>query len=176
MNELEQAEILLDKDLFMRTLIRELARTLEDVVGEEETASFISVVGQHMGDFINNEYRTALGTQALTRQQVSQALVDLKKRIHGDFFIIQESDDKIVLGNHVCPFGDKVLGRPSMCMMTSNVFGRIAAENLGRAKVELLETIAAGNKTCQVVVYLRPSPESDAAGGREYFRSKFEND
>ena len=33
-----------------------------------------------------------------------------------------------------------------MCMMTSNVFGHIAAENVGYAKVELQETIARGDK------------------------------
>ena len=55
----------------------------------------------------------------------------MKRRINGDFYVIEESETHIVLGNRACPFGDKVLGRPSMCMMTSNVFGHVAAENLG---------------------------------------------
>ncbi len=33
-----------------------------------------------------------------------------------------------------------------MCMMTSNVFGSIAAENLGYAKIELQETVATGDE------------------------------
>ena len=70
----------------------------------------------------------------LSRRQLAEVLVDLKRRIEGQFYIIEESDDRIVLGNCACPFGDKVIGRPSMCMMTSNVFGVIAAENLGYAK------------------------------------------
>jgi hypothetical protein len=96
-------------------------------------------------------------------------MVDLKRRIQGDFYIIEESDDKIVLGNRACPFEDKVIGRPSMCMMTSNVFGSIAARNLGYAKVELQQTIAEGHPGCRVVVYLRPTEESAHAEGREYF-------
>jgi hypothetical protein len=76
---------------------------------------------------------------------VRDVLVDLKQRIQGDFFVIEEDEGKIVLGNRVCPFEDKVLGRRSMCMMTSNVFGSIAAENLGYAKVELQQTIASGD-------------------------------
>ncbi len=44
------------------------------------------------------------------------------------------------------------LGRPSLCMMTSNVFGVIAAENLGYAKVALTETIALGAPGCRAVV------------------------
>ena len=57
-----------------------------------------------------------------------------------------------------------------MCMMTSNVFGAIAAENLGYAKVELQQTIARGDAGCRVVVYLKATPEAQAAQGREYFQ------
>jgi hypothetical protein len=57
-----------------------------------------------------------------------------------------------------------------MCMMTSNVFGGIAADNLGYAKVVLEETIAGGAPGCRVVVHLKPTPEAEAATGREYFR------
>ncbi|HYE75133.1 MAG TPA: methanogen output domain 1-containing protein, partial [Blastocatellia bacterium] len=104
--------------------------------------------------------------------QVAEVLVDLKRRIQGDFFILEETDEKIVLGNRVCPFAEKVIDRPSMCMMTSNVFGSIAADNLGYAKVELKETIATGSHQCIVVVHLKPSPEAEAAPGREYFKGE----
>ena len=57
-------------------------------------------------------------------------------------------------------------------MMTSNVFGSIAADNLGYAKVELKETIAAGAPGCHVVVYLRSTPDADARPGREYFKGE----
>jgi hypothetical protein len=54
--------------------------------------------------------------------------------------------------------------------MTSNVFGSIAAENLGYAKVVLEETIADGQPGCRVVVHLKPTPKAEAASGREYFK------
>ena len=112
----------------------------------------------------------ALGTAQLNQAQVTEVLVDLKRRIQGDFYLIESDEHHIVLGNRACPFADKVLGRPSMCMMTSNVFGTIAAQNLGRSKVVLQQTIASGSPTCRVVIYLKPSAEADAADGREYFR------
>ena len=102
---------------------------------------------------------------------MTDVLVDLKRRIQGDFYVIEESDEKIVFGNRACPFADKVLDRPALCMMTSNVFGSIAAENLGYAKVELQQTIATGDPGCRVVLYLKPTPESEAAEGREYVKS-----
>jgi Methanogen output domain 1 len=140
--QIQEADIPLERDVFLRTLIRELAGTLQDVVGVEEASGFVSIVGQKIGEQIDQEYKKALHLTNLSRPQVNAVLVDLKKRIKGDFYIIEESDEKIVLGNRACPFEDKVIGRPAMCMMTSNVFGGIAARNLGYAKVELKETIA----------------------------------
>jgi predicted ArsR family transcriptional regulator len=163
-----ELDIPLNRDVFTRTLIRELSGTLEDVVGLDEASGYISVVGAAMGEQINNDYKRAYRVSSLSRDQVRDVLVDLKRRIRGEFFVIEESEDKIVLGNRACPFAEKVLGRPSMCMMTSNVFGHIAAENLGYGKVELQQTIAQGAPECRVVVYLKPSAEGDAADGREY--------
>jgi hypothetical protein len=111
------APVLLDRDLFLRSLLRELAGTLEDASG------FISVVGQNIGRQINEDYKLALGVKNLSRSQVASVLVDLKRRIQCDFFVIEESDEKIVPGNQRSSFAEKVIGRPSLCMMTSNVFG-----------------------------------------------------
>ena len=165
------ADLPLDRDLFLRTLVRELAGTLEDVVGVDEASGYIAVVGQRVGDWLDVEYRRALGVPQLSREQVAAVLVDLKRRIQGDFFVVEQDDERIVFGNRRCPFGDKVVGRPSMCMMTSNVFGVIAAENLGSAKVVLERTIAEGATGCRVVVHLKPSAAAAAAGGREYYKT-----
>lgn len=168
----ENLRVPLERDVFLRTLIRELSGTLQDVVGLEEAAGFVSVVGQKVGEHINDLYKRALSVDGLDREQVTDVLVDLKRRIKGGFYVIEQTDDKIVLGNNACPFGDKVVGRPAMCMMTSNVFGVIAAENLGYAKVALERTIAAGAPHCRVVVHLKPTPEAADAEGRQYFRAQ----
>lgn len=164
-------DVPLERDLFLRTLLRELSGALQDLVGIEEASGFISVVGQNIGKEINHTYKSALQVSDLSREQVAQVLVDLKVRIQGSFYIVEETDEKIVLGNKTCPFAEKVIGRPSLCMMTSNVFGAIAADNLGYAKVELQETIANGDSGCLVVIYLRPTAEAEDAEGREYFRA-----
>ncbi|MFF8726272.1 methanogen output domain 1-containing protein [Streptomyces sp. NPDC015171] len=157
----------LDRDVFLRTLVRELATSLESVIGLEEASGYISLVGQAVGTQIDEMYLKALGVDRLTREQVAEGLVDLKRRIKGDFFVIEQDDTRIVLGNRACPFAEKVLGRESMCMMTSNVFGTVAARNLGYASVELRETIARGDAGCRVVVHLVPG--AGPVTGREYF-------
>ena len=163
-------DISLERDVFLRTLIRELSGALQEIVGLEEASGFITLVGQSMGRQIDQEYKSALKVSNLSREQVAEVFVDLKKRIKGDFYIIEQTDEKIILGNRACPFAEKVIGRPSMCMMTSNVFGSIAADNLGYAKVELQETIASGAPGCRVLVYLKPTEEAKEAEGREYFK------
>lgn len=168
--EVSSLPIPLERDLFLRNLLRHLAGTLQSVVGLEEASGFVSVVGHEIGDELNQTYKHALSVSQLNRQQVTEVLVDLKMRIQGDFYVIEENDEKIVLGNRTCPFGDKVIGRPALCMMTSNVFGSIAADNLGYAKVAIEQAIARGDVGCRVVVYLRPTPDAQAAQGREYFQ------
>jgi hypothetical protein len=168
---LNNVDVSLDRDLFLRDLIRELSGALQDVIGLPDASGFISVVGKNVGEGLNAKYKAALNVDRLSREQVAAVCLDLKRRIQGDFYIMEFDEKKIVFGNRACPFGDRVIGRPSMCMMTSNVFGSIAAENLGYAKVELLKTIAQGDKECQVVVFLERSQDSDAASGREYFQA-----
>ena len=169
---LDQLSLPLDRDTFLRTLVRELAGTLQDVVGLEEASGFVSVVGQRIGEQLNASYLRALGVTQLTPSQVAAVMVDLKRRIRGEFFIIEENEDKIVLGNRSCPFAEKVIGRPALCMMTSNVFGTVAAENLGYAKVVIDESIALGATGCRVTVYLNPdSSDTPPSVGREYYKT-----
>lgn len=161
----------LDHDSFCRMLIGELAQTLQDVVGIEESAGFVAVVGQMMGGQLSAAYRAALDTDQLDRHQLADILVDLKRRIGGGFSIESVDRDRIVLVNTRCPFGERVIGRPSLCMMTSNVFGAIAADSLGYAKVRIDEAIARGDAGCRVVVWIRPVDEARRDMGREYFSS-----
>jgi predicted ArsR family transcriptional regulator len=162
-----EANVPLNRDLFLRNLISQLAATLEDVVGLSDAEGYISVVGGAVGTEINASYRDALGKPVLDRDQVSDVLVDLKRRIGGGFFVLEEGPTRIVLGNTECPFGRFVEGRPSLCMMTSNVFGSITASNLGFARVAIEEAIARGDRGCRVVVELDPSTPLD--NSRDYF-------
>lgn len=164
-----EADVELDRDVFLRELLRQLSGTLEQVVGVEAAEGYISTVGSHVGRWIDAEYRRALDVRALDSDQVAEICIDLKARIGGDFYLVSADETKLVFGNRRCPFGDKVRDRPSLCMMTSNVFGRIAADNLGYARVELDETIAGGAPGCRVVVHLAPATDV-APNEREYYR------
>lgn len=166
--EFHRLPIPLDRDLFMRNLVREAAGCLVQKLGPQGAAEFVSAIGEATGEQLNTYYRAALKTTRLSREQVAETLVDLKRRIQGDFYVVEQDDEKVVLGNRACPFGNKVHDRPSLCMMTSSVFGSIASSNLGYAKVSLEKTIARRDPECRVVVYLRQTSEAEKAPGREY--------
>lgn len=68
----QRLDIKLERDIFLRSLIRELAGTLEDIVGYDEAAGYISLVGQNIGEWINALYKEALGVTSLSRQQVAR--------------------------------------------------------------------------------------------------------
>lgn len=171
----EEVKLDLDRDRFLRNLLRVLTGTLENVVGLDEAEGYVSVVGNEIGCTIDSAYRNAINVERLNQDEVARVLVDLKKRIEGDFYIIEESEERLVFGNRRCPFGEYVKGRTSLCMMTSNVFGRIAADNLGYARVELDETIAKGDAGCRIVVNLKPT-DGNTENSREYYREYRESD
>ncbi|MFC3226439.1 methanogen output domain 1-containing protein [Marinibaculum pumilum] len=165
---LASCEAPVDRDMFLQDVILDLADTIQNVVGAKDAKGFISIVGARMGDRLNERYKKQAARSSLDRTEVAQVLVDLKNRIDGDFRVVEENDDRIVLVNGRCPFGSSVLGKPALCMMTSNVFGRIAAENLGYAHIVIEEAIALGHAGCRVVVNLKPDAETEGEG-TEYF-------
>ena len=160
----------LTREQFLSNLICELTGLLEQLAGKEDSDGLISLVGQSLARWINDLYRKSYDVEKLDFDQVCHTLVDLKRRINGGFHIVSADREKIVLRSNTCPFGDKVIGHESLCMTTSNVFGVIASDNLGYSKVSLHETIARRAPECEIVVYLRDSPEANADTGREYCR------
>lgn len=159
----------MDRDVFFRTMLRELAGSLEDLVGLREAAGYMALVGEAVGQQMDARFRAEREQDSFDRAEVVELLVELKRRIGGTFRVDEVTDDAITLVNDDCPFGDMVHGRPSLCMMTSNVFGHLTATHLGYAGVTLQKTIAKGDGHCRVRVALHPTGDGDGLTTREYF-------
>jgi predicted ArsR family transcriptional regulator len=166
--EFYKLPIPLDRDRFVRDLLRAMTASMEKTLGMEGAMKLVAEIGERTGEQINVYYRAALRSVRLTREQVAAAMTDLKRRIDGDFYVIAQDDEKIVLGNRACPFGAKVKDRPALCMMTSSVLGTLASQNLGYAKVELRETIAQHAQECRIVIWLRPGADAEKSPGQEF--------
>ena len=60
--QVSNLDIPLERDVFMRTLIRELSNTLQKVVGSDQASGFISVVGKTITALTSNPQAFSLQT------------------------------------------------------------------------------------------------------------------
>lgn len=154
------------RDAFLGTLVVQLAQAVEQTHGPGAAQAAVTAVGTSVGSRIEQEYRRAPAlTDRLSPQQLADLFVSLERAVGGDFHPISVSDDEIVLGNRCCPFGAAVRTAPSLCRMTSSVFGGIAARNTGHGHVTLQQRIAVGDPGCRVVVSLRRRQTDHAQDG-----------
>lgn len=160
----------LDRDTFMRRLIASLGHLNEGILGSDVAGAYIMNVGLSMGAAIEAEYKRFWGLdRPFTLDEYAHVIVDLKQKIKGNFSLVSKDPTKVLVRTTSCPFDEFVRQSPSLCFMTSSVFGGIAARNFGYAKVVLHKRIALGDPGCYVTVYLQRTPEAEAAVGKEYF-------
>lgn len=163
------------RESFLRALVVQMAQDLELNEGPDTAEALIAQVGTDVGGQMEDEFRRAMGAVGtLTPEQMAECFVRLKHAIDGDFYPIEINEERIVLANRRCPFGDAVKMAPALCRMTSSVFGGIAARNAEGASILLEERIAVGDHQCRVVINL--GPEDPTAVGRHRYQSPAEDD
>ncbi len=152
------------KESFLRALVVQLAQAIEVQHGQDAADAAVAQVGTDVGGQMEDEFRAAMTiTERMTPEQMGACYVRLKHAIDGGFRVLEATPERIVLVNDRCPFGPAVQQAPSLCRMTSSVFGGIAARNSeGGASVLLEERIAVGDPGCRVTVQLNV-PEATAA-------------
>lgn len=157
------------KESFLRALVVQLAAAVEAHEGPDAAEAAVAQVGAEVGGRMEEEYRRARGIVGeLSVERIDDLYVRLKAAIDGDFYVVEASPERIVLGNRRCPFGDVVRRAPGLCRMTSSVFGGIASRNTGGASVVLEERIAVGDPECRVVVWLTGARRGEWTGAHEY--------
>lgn len=149
------------RETFLRALLVQLASAVELAQGPGAAEYDLTQVGLDVGGQMEMEFRIAHALVGkLTPDALARCFVRLKHAIDGGFYVVECNEDRIVLGNHRCPFGSVVRQAPALCRVTSSVFGGITARNNEQgASVVLEERIAVGDPGCRVVVWLRPPPE-----------------
>ncbi len=158
------------KEAFLRALVVQLAQAVAEQQAPEAAERAVAQVGIDVGGQMEAEYRAARGIVGkLSTEQLGECYVRLKHAIDGEFSIVEVSERRIVLENTRCPFGEVVRSAPSLCRMTSSVFGGIAARNAEQAATVVLEErIAVGDAGCRVVVELDPDGPSEVDWSHRY--------
>ncbi len=158
------------REAFLRALVVQLAQETERREGPAEAEALVAQVGIDVGSQMEAEYRAAHDVSGpLSAEQLAECYVRLKHAIDGDFYPLEITPQRIILGNRRCPFGEAVRRAPALCRMTSSVFGGIAAQNGDGATVLLEERIAVGDHQCRVIIELGAPSSTDAGPGHRYF-------
>ncbi len=154
-----------DTESYLQHVLGLFVTSLQHMLGEH-AASFVTVISQNLAEQLNAHYQHTFGVTHLDRAQLRLVLDDFKQRIGADFFILEEHESGITLGNRRCPFGEAIQNNPALCHLMSNLLGIITAENLGYANIVLDQTMAEGHPMCIVRIILNAEESAD---GFEYF-------
>lgn len=144
--------------IFLSKLITQYAHLHQRTVGRHAD-EYIKQLGIKTGEWIESFYSDK--NEEWSVDKYAEVIVDLKNSIGGHFKITEVHEDHVVVTATGCPFGDAVKDAPHLCMMTSSVFGGIAARRLGFGKVVLRKRIALGHAGCEVAVYFKPTESED---------------
>jgi two-component system response regulator HydG len=149
---------------FLQTFILELMHASEQQ-GQKHCEQLIEHIAKTAGCFFEETYRQEKNNHDLLDiERYIELILALKNNIGGNFSLVSSKKDCITLSNTCCPFGERVTNFPELCRMTSSVFGGIAARNFGYAKVEIKQSIARNNRTCEVCVYTNPNTAKGFSG------------
>lgn len=151
------------REEFLNVLIGSLCETIENVVGMDDAEAFIGIVGRRMGQ---SQLARMPGARGKSPEDIAQHLADFKESIGGKFRVHSIDGSRITFVNSSCPFADQAKGRPSLCKMTTNVFGRVAADASGYARVNVRQALARGDDQCLVTVDLEWNEDGD---GQEFY-------
>ena len=154
-----------DRADFLNRMVGTLSETIEDFIGLEDAEHFIGIVGRRIG---NSELADFPMGEKVDAAGLARHLTAFKARIGGGFAIESIDGDTITLVNTRCPFGKEAVGRPSLCQMTVNVFGRVAANATGFARVSVPEALSRGDQRCRVTVKLTHAKDADD-DGQDFF-------
>ncbi len=154
----------MNRETFLTQMINELALSLDKTQLKET----LNKIGLKLGKQIEQLYKQFYGVENLNLTQLTEALIDVEKKIGGNFSVVEKTPEKIILKNNKCPFGnDKVKGCPEFCSITSNIFGIMASKNFSYSKVSLKRTIAKADED-YIIIFLKKTEESEKEKATDY--------
>lgn len=156
-----------ERELFLAMLVRAFNDTLCDTVGPREAEGFNHLVGMAIAEQVLASYLAVAGVSRLDLTATLDAMRDWKRRLGGDFTILERTDKRVVLVNGRCPFAGMIGDSGAMCRVASHVFGHMVAESQGYGRVTLSDTIARGSHGCRIVIDLEPD-DHDGPGHSYY--------
>ncbi|MCX7338572.1 MAG: methanogen output domain 1-containing protein [Alphaproteobacteria bacterium] len=162
---------LTDKVFFLSTILEELVGAIESLVGFEEAAGLMHIVGHNIAEKVHPHSEEG---HLLTADQALSIFNDCMKAKGGEAYLLSPDPDKRVIKIKECLFGkEHVKNHPSLCKLTTSILGRFIAQNHGYSRIEIKETIAQGCAECHINIDLKPSSDTESSHGIEFFGDAF---
>ncbi len=132
-------------DLKKTRFLNEMLTGICENINPSQLKDAIDKSAVKIGKEISDTYRRFHNTVKLTKSQLIDSIIDSMNKLGAQFSLVREDETEIVFRNTKCVFGDKVKDCPMLCATTSNVIGKMVAENLGYCKLQFKRTIANGS-------------------------------
>ncbi len=136
----------LSKEGFLSKIMADITANMP----ENELKAFCEKAGISLGEDINQMYLSFNGVEKMSFDQISNAYIDIGKKL-GGVFKTKVTSEKISVEIVKSPFEQS--NAKAMNRILSVVFAKIAASNLGYAKVVVLEPKE--NENAVIEVYLK---------------------
>jgi predicted ArsR family transcriptional regulator len=149
-----------DKE-FLRSMLLGTISSLDENTSKEAIRKSALKIAKNIEEL----YKRFYDVEKLNLDQFCEAVVDVEKKIGGEFKVVEKSNNRVIFRVLSCP----LTKCPGMCTVTSTILGTLAAKSFGYSKVILKKTIARGSDNCYIIVHLKKSEESEKEKTTEYF-------
>ncbi|HEY9205186.1 MAG TPA: response regulator [Candidatus Methanoperedens sp.] len=117
----------------------------------DKKTEIIRQMSQQVEGVIWTKYIQDLPTEIAQLAEISCSVMN---RLGGDFLVEKVSENSYTIKNNKCPWGDYGTLNPVLCMLTRSIFARIGIHVYKDISVDIDKTIAGGDGSCLVEVFL----------------------
>lgn len=157
-----------DQDLLQATL-RGILDSVGAVLHPSALRQSLRRIGITLGRQASEQYRLVNGVSyPFSRKDYAHCLLSLKELWGWECVMLDESANSLSLRIPSCPFGSSAARGSELCELDSAMYGGIAAEQFGYAKVCLKRGCGTLPQNCLVTIHIRKTDESLAAQGETY--------
>lgn len=158
-----------ERDLLQQTLgalLTSLRTTLHSSLVERMYRS----IGVQLGRQVCERYRLVHGLSRplSSKREYGRCLQSLEESLGWPCRATEEAADWVRFEIAQCPFGSGASSATDFCRLTSGLFGGVAADQFGYAKVCLQRGQGIPPRNCCITVYIRHTDESAAVEGDVY--------
>lgn len=153
----------LNKELFLKKITTYLASNIYK--GEKKEA--LNKAGLDLSNYLERIYKEHYRVEKLSFDQVIDVIVDVYKKVGGNFKIIEKDSKKLLLRCKKSPFGEDIADSFILFNINAGIMGGLISKSKGYCKV-CLKPASKDDGLYDILVFLKKNKESEEEEGVEY--------